>query len=442
MKPETVDLVIYARWIIPVIPENALFSDCAVAIAGGNIVALCPKAEAERRFAGAPRLDLDQHVLIPGLVNSHGHAAMSLLRGFADDLDLHSWLHDHIWPAEGRWVSEAFVRDGTELALAEMIKTGTTCFADMYFFPDQVAAACVEQGMRAQIAFPILNFATAWAMDGDEYIHKGLALRDNYKGHDLISIAFGPHAPYTVSDALFEKVVTYASELDAPIHIHLHESQGEVADALASTGKKPIQRLLELGLLGPNTQCVHMAVLDDEDIQLLAESRAHVVHCPKSNMKLGNGAAPVAKLLAAGVNVALGTDGAASNNSLDMFAEMQFASLLAKGMGSDPKALDVHQTLRLATINGARALGLESRIGSIEPGKAADLVAVDLSGIGQQPLYNPASQLVYSQCGTHVSHVWVAGRALLADGKLTNLHEHSLTAKARDWQQRLQGTNI
>jgi len=437
MLQESADLLINARWIIPVIPENAVFSDCSVAVRDGVIQAICPRGEAQRRFKARETLELDNHALLPGLVNAHSHAAMTLFRGYADDLDLHSWLNDHIWPAEGRWVSEDFVRDGSELAIAEMLRGGTTTFADMYFFPEQVALAAHTHGIRCQVGFPVMNFATAWARDGDECIHKGLALRDDYKGHGLVNIAFAPHAPYTVDDRLFEKVAMYANELDTPIHIHLHESHAEVADAVRDTGRRPIARLRDLGILSANTQCVHMVVVEDQDITLLVDSRAHAVHCPKSNMKLGNGASPVQRMLNDGVNVALGSDGAASNNSLDMFSEMQFASLLAKTAGADPTALDVHQTLRMATINGARALGMESRIGSIEAGKAADLTAVDLGGIGQQPLYNPASQLVYSASAANVSHVWVAGKKLLDSGVLTGFHLPDLIAKAQQWQRKI-----
>lgn len=437
MNPESVDLLVNARWIIPVIPEDAIFSDCSVAVRNGNIVAICPQGEAARRFQARDTISLKSHALIPGLINAHTHAAMSLFRGYSDDLDLHSWLNDRIWPAEGRWVSEEFVRDGTELAMAEMVRSGTTTFADMYFFPDQVAAAVREAGMRCQIAFPILDFSTPWARNGDEYIHKGLSLRDEYKSHDRITIAFGPHAPYTVEDRLFEQVATYANELDAHIQIHLHESEAEIRDAVSATGRRPIERLKQLGILSANTQCVHMTVLDDGDIALVEDSRVHVIHCPKSNMKLGNGACPVTKLRQNGVNVALGTDGAASNNSLDMFAEIQFASLLAKGISGDPTALGVHHSLRLATIHGARALGLESITGSIETGKAADLVAVDLGGINRQPLYNPASQLVYTQAGSSVTHVWVAGKSLLREGKLSALNEEDLLARTQYWHRKI-----
>jgi len=440
MTPEKADLLINARWLIPVIPEDTSFSACSVVVRDGLIAAICPPAEARRRFHCTQTLDLDNHVLLPGLVNAHGHAAMSLLRGYAEDLDLHSWLNDRIWPTESRWVSEDFVRDGSELALAEMVRTGPTCFADMYFFPDQVAAASRDAGMRCQVAFPIINFPTAWARDGDDYIHKGLELHDTYRDHPLVKIAFGPHAPYTVANRLFEKIAVYANELDAGIQIHLHESWGEVKEALEDTGEKPLRRLERLGLLSANTQCVHMVAADSEDIELLAASKAHVIHCPKSNMKLGNGVSPVREMLARGINVALGTDGAASNNGLDLFAELQFAALLAKGSSGDPTALDTHQCLRMATINGARALGMEHLIGSVEVGKAADLIAVDLSTLGQQPLYNPAPQLVYTNVGHRVSHSWVAGRSLLHQGRLTTLNEQELMAKAATWQHRISGS--
>ncbi|MAT52572.1 MAG: N-ethylammeline chlorohydrolase [Porticoccaceae bacterium] len=437
MPPETVDLLVNARWVLPVVPENALYSDCSLVVNQGRIVGLMPSAEARRRFHSRHTVDLDNHVLMPGLVNAHAHLAMSLFRGYADDLPLDVWLEQHIWPAEARWVGEEFCRTGAELAMAEMLRSGTTCFADMYFFPDQVAELAREHGLRCQLAFPILNFATAWARDGDDYIHKGLKVRDNFKDDELIRFAFGPHAPYTVDDRYLEKVVTYANELDTGVQIHLHETQAEVDDALSSTGQRPIERLHRLGLLTANTQCVHMSALTDSDIELLVDSRAHVIHCPRSNLKLGNGFCPTHWLLDKGVNVALGTDGAASNNSLDLFSEMQFAALLAKGQSGDPAVLDSHQALRMATLNGARALGMEDTIGSLEPGKAADMIAVDLSHLPQQPLYNPLSQLVYTHVCHRVSHAWIAGEQKVDNFELSGFEEHELAAKARQWRDRI-----
>jgi 5-methylthioadenosine/S-adenosylhomocysteine deaminase len=439
MPPQAIDLLISARWIIPVIPDNAVYSDCALAVDGGRILGIHPAAEARRLYAPRETVALDSHALIPGLINAHGHLAMSLLRGYADDYPLDTWLKDHIWPAEGRWVGEEFVRDGAELAMAEMLKSGTTCFSDMYFFPEQVALAARQHGLRCQLAFPILNFPSAWARNGDEYISKGLALRDTYKADDLINVIFGPHAPYTVDDRYFDRIATYANELDTGIQIHLHETQAEVDEALAQSGERPIARLQRLGILTPNTQCVHMTAVNDDDIALLAASGAQVVHCPKSNLKLASGFCPEHRLREAGINVALGTDGAASNNSLDLFSEMVFASLLSKGLSGNAAALDTHASLRMATLNGARALGIDAITGSLEVGKAADLVAVDLGGISREPMYNPLSQLVHTPVGHRVSDVWVNGAAKVRHGQLQSFSEQELETKARQWRDRILG---
>lgn len=439
MAKTPADLLLSARWLLPIIPEGRLLQDCALVVDGGRIVALQPLAEAELAYAPRQRQDLGDAVLLPGLVNAHGHAAMSLLRGYADDLPLHTWLNERIWPAEARWVGAEFVRDGTELAMAEMLRSGTTCFADMYFFPDQIAAAAHAAGMRCQLAFPILEFPTAWAQTADEYIHKGLRLRDQYRGEALLSFAFGPHAPYTVADATFAKIVVLAQEIDCPIHIHLHETAAEVADAVAQTGARPLARLQALGALSAQTQLVHMTQIDAADLEMLGASGVHVIHCPESNLKLASGLCPVAQLQRAGINVALGTDGAASNNDLDLFGELKTAALLAKLVANDAGALDAHQALRMATINGARALGLDSEIGSLEVGKAADIIAVNLADAGSMPLYNPASQLVYGGSGGRVSDVWIQGRQLLKNRQLQTLSEPELIVRARHWQQRIAG---
>ena len=436
-ETHVVDCLINPGWIIPMIPGGKVLSDCSVAIHEGRIAAILPEREARRRFHGAEEYQLPSCALMPGLVNTHGHGAMSLLRGLADDLPLHTWLNDHIWPTEGRWVSEEFVRDGTELAIAEMLLTGTTLFSDMYFFPDQVVAAARRAGIKAQVAFPILEFPTAWARDAEEYIHKGLALYDDLRNDAQISIAFGPHAPYTVADKTFQKIVSLAGELDAAIHIHLHETADEVETALAREGHRPLDKLLNFGALGPQTQCAHMTQISGSDLEALQRTGAHVLHCPHSNMKLASGFCPTQDLLNAGVNVALGTDGAASNNGLSLFSAMSLASLIAKGQTGDPSALDAPQSLAMATINGARALDREAETGSIEIGKAADLIAVDLSALHSQPLYNPLSQLVYTDCSRQVSHVWVNGRLLVAEGKLLTLDHDQLIDKARYWQRKI-----
>ncbi|MDH4040531.1 MAG: TRZ/ATZ family hydrolase [Gammaproteobacteria bacterium] len=438
MQPhaQTADTLIHPGWIVPVLPTGAVLENHSIAITGDRITALLPRSEAGGITAGRV-LELPGHALLPGLVNSHGHAAMSLLRGFADDLPLMPWLEQHIWPAEAAHVSAGFVRDGVELAIAEMIRSGTTTFSDMYFFPDACAETAQRLGMRCQITFPILDFPTVWARDADEYISKGLALRDAVKHSALVTVGFGPHATYTVSEPNLVKVATLAAELDAAVQIHLHETRGEVLLAVEQNGERPLDSLYRLGLLGPRTQCVHMTDLGDQDIALLAATGAHVVHCPQSNMKLASGTCPVGKLLAKGVNVALGSDSAASNNDLNLFGEMQSAALLAKLQGGDASALPASAALEMATINGARALGLEDLIGSLEPGKLADLIAVDLGQPETQPLYHPLSQLVYACNGSQVTHSWIGGVQVMDRRQLTHIDLSALGARTRTWRDRI-----
>ena len=356
------------------------------------------------------------------------------MRGLADDLPLMEWLNQHIWPTEQRLVCDEFVAVGTELAIAEMLLSGTTCFSDMYFFPDIVAKVAHQQKMRAHLSVPVLEFPSAWASNADDYIQKGLSVKDNYRNHPLIQIGFGPHAPYTVSDASLTRIAVLANELDASIQIHLHETAQEISDATANNGLRPIQRLQTLNLLSPRLQCVHMTQINDDDMALLKEYGCHVIHCPESNLKLASGISPVTALLDAGINVALGTDGAASNNDLDMFGEMKTAALLAKGFSEDATALPAADALRMATLNGAKALGIDKITGSLEIGKAADMVAVNLDAVGLQPVFNPLSQLVYSHCGQQVSHVWVNGELLVNDRQLSHLDRNTLKTKVESWR--------
>ena len=437
--PLTADTLIHPGWIVPVIPHGTVLHNHSIALTGDRISALLPRREADAIVADQV-LELPGHALLPGLVNSHGHAAMTLLRGYADDQPLMPWLEQHIWPLEAAHVSSGFIRDGVELAIAEMIRSGTTTFSDMYFFPDACADTAQRLGMRCQITFPILDFPTVWARSADEYISKGLALRDAVKHSQLVSVGFGPHATYTVNETNLVKVATLAAELDIAVQIHLHETRGEVLLAVEQNGERPLDTLQRLGLLGPRTQCVHMTDLGDQDIALLAAVGAHVVHCPQSNMKLASGACPVTRLLAQGVNVALGTDSAASNNDLNLFGEMQSAALLAKLHSDDATALPASEALAMATINGARALGLEDSIGSLEPGKLADLIAVDLTQPETQPLYNPLSQLVYSCNGSQVTHSWIGGVAVMIQRQLTHIELPALAARTRAWQQRINAT--
>ena len=375
--PQAVAALLNARWIVPVEPENLVLQHHAVAIDQGRIAAILPREQAAARFRSDLILDLDRHVLLPGLVNAHTHASMSLLRGFADDVPLMNWLQDHIWPAETRWVDQEFIRDGTRLAIAEMVRGGVTCFNDMYFFPEITAAVAQECGMRACVGLIALDFPTAYARDLDEYLDKGLALHAALRADPLRRAAFAPHAPYTVSVPALERIGRLAEDLDLPVHIHVHETAGEVAQFQAQHGCRPLQLLDRIGLLSRRLVAVHMTQLEPDEIERLAEAGAHVAHCPESNLKLASGFCPAARLDAAGVNVALGTDGAASNNDLDLFGELRIAALLGKGVAGDATALPAARVLRMATLNGAQALGLDAEIGSLRAGKSADLIAVD-----------------------------------------------------------------
>ena len=432
MPEAPLDLLLLPSWLVPVEPAGVVLRDHGLGIRDGQIALIAPRAEALRHPATEVR-ELPQCLLAPGLINAHGHAAMTLLRGIADDLPLMTWLHEHIWPAEGQWVDEDFVRDGTDLAIAEQIKGGISCFSDMYFYP-QVACECVHNaGVRAQITVPVLDFPVPGALNAAEALRKGLQLFDDLKQHPRIRIAFGPHAPYTVSDDKLEQIRVLADELDAGIHMHVHETAQEVAEAVAKHGERPLARLARLGLLGPRFQAVHMTQIDDEDLALLVEHNCSIVHCPESNLKLASGFCPVERLWQAGVNVAIGTDGAASNNDLDLLGETRTAALLAKAVAGSATALNAHSALRMATLNGARALGLETQTGSLELGKLADMVAFDLSGLAQQPIYDPVSQLIYASGRDCVKHLWVGGKQLLEDGRLTRMDEGELITKARAW---------
>lgn len=431
-----VDTLIHAGWLVPVEPEGVL-PDHAVAIRSGRIVEILPSAAAGARYRAAEVLDLPTHAVIPGFVNAHTHAAMSLFRGLADDRPLMDWLQNHIWPAEAKWVRPPFVRDGTELAIVEMLKSGTTCFSDMYFFPEETARACLAAGMRAVVGLILIDFPSPYAATPEEYLHKGIALHDDLRNSELVRTAFAAHAPYSVSDAPLVKLRTLNDELNLPLQMHVHETAHEVEAAVQATGTRPLARLAALELLQPNFLAVHMTQLLDDEIELLAQRGVHVVHCPESNLKLASGFCPVHRLVRAGVNVALGTDGAASNNDLDMLGELRTAALLAKAVSGEATALPAAAALRIATLNGAKALGLDDRIGSLAPGKSADLVALDLSAPATQPLYDPLSQIVYAATREQITDVWVNGKRLLAGRRLTTLDEAEVLRKAQEWRDRI-----
>lgn len=434
--PQDVDTLIDAGWVIPVEPLGALPKH-SIAISNGTIEAVLPTAEAHARFSAKQQVRLENHALIPGLVNLHTHAAMTLMRGLADDLPLMEWLNHHIWPAEAKHVSPLFVHDGTLLACAEMLRGGVTCFNDMYFFPEAAAKAALEAGMRAAIGIIVIEFPSNYAGDPEDYLNKGLATRDELRSQPLLSFCMAPHAPYTVSDKTFGKLLTYAQQLDLPIHIHLQETLHEIQHSLEQYKMRPLERLHKLGLLGPNFIAVHAVHVTAQEIALLANQSCNVAHCPSSNLKLASGFAPVASLLDHGINVGLGSDGAASNNSLDLFEEIRLAAILAKAVSSRADALPAHQALRMATLNGARALGLDGKIGSLTPGKAADITAVDFSGLELSPCFDPVSHLVYAAGREQVSHVWVNGKLLLDKRQLTTLSVEDISAKTCYWQEKI-----
>jgi 5-methylthioadenosine/S-adenosylhomocysteine deaminase len=430
---KNIDTLLHARWVIPVEGEKTCLERHSIAIHEERILDVLPTDKAKSLYNAQIENDYSQHALIPGLVNAHTHAAMSLFRGIADDLALMDWLENHIWPAETKWVNEEFVQLGTELATAEMLRSGTTCFNDMYFCPDVVARVASKAGIRATVGLIVLDFPTIWARDANEYIDKGLEVHDIYRSDELINTAFAPHSPYTVSDEPLEKVRMLADELDMPIHMHVHETAQEINEAITNTGNRPLKRLADLGMISPYLMAVHMTQLEAGEIEQLVSSGSHVVHCPESNLKLASGFCPVGKLLSAGVNVALGTDGAASNNDLDMFSEMRTAALLAKGVSEDATTVPAHQALRMATLNGAKALGIENKIGSLTTGKFADIVAVDFDTIEATPVYDPVSHLVYCCNREQVSDVWIAGKHVMKERTLTTLDTDQIKQAARNF---------
>jgi len=434
---QNIDQIINARWVIPVEPDNTVLDHHSVAVRDEIILDVLPTVEAEKKYRAPETITLGSHALLPGFINAHTHAAMSLFRGLADDLPLMQWLQKYIWPAEATWVSDDFVTDGTRLAMAEMLKSGTTCFNDMYFFGEDVARIAREVRMRASVGMIVLDFPSSYAQSWDEYLEKGLKLHDDLRNSKLVSTTFAPHAPYSVANEPLKKICTLNNELNRPVHIHLHETAHEIEEAIKTTGNRPLKRLQDLDLVNPNLLAVHFTQATDEEITTLAESGASVVHCPESNLKLASGFCRVTDLFDAGANVALGTDSAASNNDLDMLGEMRSAALLAKGANGDATALPAHTALRLATLNGAKALGLDAITGSLKKGKNADMIAIDLDNVSTQPVYDPISQIVYAANRDQITDVWVAGHPLLRSRELTTLDEKTILSKAQQWRDKI-----
>lgn len=436
MSVPAFDALIFARWIITVENDGEVLENHAIAIKNGKIADIVPAQQAAALTADTV-YHLDRHVVMPGLINLHGHSAMTLLRGLGDDKALMDWLNNTIWPAEGKHVRDEFVFDGSLIAMGEMIRSGTTTINDMYFYHGAMARAGLASGMRTFVGCSILEFPTNYGINADDYIEKGLAERREFLGEDKVTFTLAPHAPYTVSDATFKKVVTLAEQEDMLIHCHIHETADEVAGSVKEHHQRPLARLKALGMLSPRLIAAHMVHLNEEEIELTARHGVSVAHNPTSNMKLASGIAPVSKLLAAGVNVGIGTDGAASNNKLDMLADTRMAALLAKVGTLDPTAVPAATAIRMATLNGAKALNIEDRVGSVVKGKDADLIALDLSALETAPVFDPISHVAYAAGREQVSHAWVGGRCLMAGRELATLDEAELKTRAESWRARI-----
>lgn len=434
-----IDMLLHPEWIVPVEPHGIVYENHSVAVGNGKVLDILPYKEAIQHYhqLAKEEITLPGHVLMPGLINTHSHAAMTLLRGLADDMALMTWLHDYIWPTEQKWVSEEFVGAGTSLAIAEMLRGGTTCFNDMYFFPDVVGECVVQSGMRASLGLVLFDFPTPWGKDPEEYFDKGIGVIETFQDNPLITCNWAPHAPYSVSDKPLLRTMELAEKYNLQIQMHVHETAEEVATAMKKDKQRPLARLQKLGLLNKRLQAVHMTQLNDQDFDCLRGTGVHIIHNPESNLKLASGTCPVQRCLDEGFNVALGTDGAASNNDLDMFSELRTAALLGKNAAHNPSAIPAAMALRIATLNGAKAMGIDHLTGSLERGKSADMIAVDLAGIESQPLYDVISQLVYATSRYQVQHVWVAGKQLLKDRELLTINSQKLLRQIQTWREKI-----
>ncbi len=430
---ESADHIIEAQWLITCDEQNRVLANHALVIQHGYIKDILPIAQAKERYTARATERYFTHAIMPGFVNTHTHLAMNFFRGLADDLALMNWLNHHIWPAEKQWVTHEFVLDASLFAMAEIIRSGTTCFNDMYFFLEATAEAAHTAGLRGTIGITVIDFPTNWAANTEEYFEKGLAFYDAYKGHDKIKIAMAPHAIYTVSDNNLLKVKVMAEKYDLKIHMHIHETADEINQSILSTKKRPLRRLYDLGLVSPRLMAAHMTQIREEDIDMLSIAKPHIIHCPQSNMKLASGACPIHQLREKGINIALGTDSAASNNNLNMLEEMRSAALLSKLITNNPESISANEALKLATINGAKALGMDHITGSLEIGKSADFIAINLESIETLPVYHPVSQIVYAASSSQITDTWVAGKQLMKNRQLLTLDEKELLQKARYW---------
>jgi 5-methylthioadenosine/S-adenosylhomocysteine deaminase len=434
---QSVDQIIHAKWLITCEHPGITLENHALIVKDGLIKDILPSQAVSNKYQASSEEHFDHHAIFPGLINAHTHLAMNYFRGLADDLALMDWLNHHIWPAEKKWVSHEFVYDASLFAIAEMIRCGTTCFNDMYFFPEATAKAAEIAGVRGHVGMTVIDFPTAWAKDTEEYFAKGLEFYEQYKNHPLVTPTLAPHAIYTVAEKNLLKVKDIAERYNLRINMHIHETADEINQSLAQTKKRPLQRLKDIGFVSPRLIAVHMAQLTQEDLAVIQADKPQIVHCPQSNMKLASGTYPIETLQALGLNVGLGTDGAASNNDLNMLGEMRTAAFLAKLETGNPQSLPAEKALQLATINGARVLGIDNIAGSLHPGKSADFAAINLDEVETLPLYHPISQIVYAASRQQVTDVWVKGKRLLNKRKLTTLDEQELKKKATYWSEKI-----
>ncbi|TDH72469.1 hypothetical protein CCR75_001265 [Bremia lactucae] len=443
---QKVDLIIYAAHVIPVVPRGVVLSNHAVVVKSSRIVAVLPHDKAQQLFIGIEERHLPNHIVLPGLINLHTHSTMSLLRGLSDDKPLCNWLTEDIWPTEGKFVGPEFVKVGVTLAVAEMLRSGTTCCNEMYYFPDEMCEVLETTGFRGAVGLVVLDFPSPYGSGPADYFCKALPYLEKYASgcHDLITVTMAPHAPYTVSDEHLQTANVLARQHKVRVHMHLHETQRECEDSATQNRNsmschqsayklRPLANLKRMGLLSEHLICAHMTQLTAGEIEDIAQAGVHVAHCPSSNLKLASGLAPITAMLERGVNVGIGTDSAASNNSLDMFSEMKLAAILAKAETKKCSSVPAAEALQMATLNGARALGLENDIGSIEVGKRADVIAVDCDNIEMLPMYNPINHIVYVAGREHVSDVWINGKHLLANHKLMTIDEKALKMSVRKW---------
>ncbi len=433
-----IDTLLLPRWVIPVEPHNVFHENYALAVHEGRIVDLLPHDKAKELYHAMQIINLPNHVILPGFINAHAHSPMTLLRGLADDLALMDWLNHHIWPVEKKYLSEQFVQDGTELAFVEMVRCGTIGFNEHYFFNETIAEASLKAGLRSRVGLLLLEAADLVGRSNLDYINsKGIEFIEQYKSNSLVQPALAPHAPYTVGDAGFLRANEISQQYQIPVHVHVQETAFEVHSETEKYGKRPLKRMYDLGLLSPLFQAVHMTQVNEEDLALLVETGAHIIHCPESNLKLASGFCPVQKLIDNQVNVALGTDGSASNNDLDMIGEMRTAALIGKVVAQKDTAVSAADALRMATLNGAKAMHWDKEVGSLECGKSADMIAIDLSDANTQPVYNPISQVVYAAHQHQVTDVWVQGRPLMRNRELTTLDEKAILEKTQIWREKI-----